>query len=784
MAFVDGSVPSLVNGVSQQAPWVRLSSQLESQDNFVSSLVDGLVVREGTEHVLTAYPASQLPSARPFYHLIDRDPTNRFLVEIRNGDLRVFDLIAKVERSVSFPDGKAYLSAPSPQDDFGAVSVADYTFVLNRGVTVTQPAPPPLGTRYGYVYVRQGAYSTRYAIYINGTLQAQHTTPSNSGIGTETIASALQSALSTALGSGWVVERLENVIRVRRTDNAAFSISTHDGVGGQYMKSWFERIQAFADLPPKCFNGAWVEVTGATSADYQSYYVRFDEAAGVWKETVRPDAAIGFDNATMPWELVRNPDNTFVFRKASWTQRTAGDTTSAPAPSFVGRKIGELFFWKGRLGILADDSVVLSAAGEATRFWPETVTAQLDTDPIDVSVGSTSVAQLARATPGENSLILWSAANRQFKLEAADGIATPGSVSVDQVGAFPCDTRVAPAPAGKGVFFAVQRGAYAGVREFLIDPSTGKYDALDTTIQVPTYLEGSLSALAPIANNNTIVALPREDGNHVYVHSFFWEGEQKLQSSWSRWVFPSDTVVWGAISLGDSVLFVFKRPEGLFLEEHRIGSGPLNYDLPWVPVLDRKVRVQGVYNPATNTTTWTLPYPAGSEPLYAVLPNSYGTAAGEAILLTTSPSSTIATAEGDYSEDAPTIGRLIAASAELSRITVTDRSASNQRGRVSLTAGRLQISSITLNTSKTGMLVVDVQPDAGYPPVSYTLTPRIIGAPGQPLGSVQVTNGRYRVGVAGHNEKVKIVLRNGNHLPCAILSFDWEGQFTKRPLRV
>ena len=88
-----------------------------------------------------------------------------------------------------------------------------------------------------------------------------------------------------------------------------------------------------------------------------------------------------------------------------WGERTAGDIESAPDPSFIGRKINNVFFFRNRLGFLADDNVILSNVSEFFNFFPDTVLTVVDSHPIDVAASHTKVAILKHAvTMGEQSV--------------------------------------------------------------------------------------------------------------------------------------------------------------------------------------------------------------------------------------------------------------------------------------------------------------------------------------------------------------------------------------------
>ena len=83
-----------------------------------------------------------------------------------------------------------------------------------------------------------------------------------------------------------------------------------------------------------------------------------------------------------------------------WGERTVGDIVSSPDPSFIGRKINNVFFFRNRLGFLADDNVILSNVSEFFNFFPDTVLTVVDSHPIDVAASHTKVAILKHAEYG------------------------------------------------------------------------------------------------------------------------------------------------------------------------------------------------------------------------------------------------------------------------------------------------------------------------------------------------------------------------------------------------
>ena len=56
-----------------------------------------------------------------------------------------------------------------------------------------------------------------------------------------------------------------------------------------------------------------------------------------------------------------------------WSSRKAGDDTSNPFPSFTGGKINDICFHKNRFGILSDENIIFSVAGNFYNFFPISV---------------------------------------------------------------------------------------------------------------------------------------------------------------------------------------------------------------------------------------------------------------------------------------------------------------------------------------------------------------------------------------------------------------------------
>ncbi len=99
MSLISETVPNLINGVSQQPAALRLSSQAELMTNCFPSVVLGLGKRPPTSNITKLFSGTL---ADAFMHTINRDSTERYIVIITDGVLKVFDAITGAAQTVNF----------------------------------------------------------------------------------------------------------------------------------------------------------------------------------------------------------------------------------------------------------------------------------------------------------------------------------------------------------------------------------------------------------------------------------------------------------------------------------------------------------------------------------------------------------------------------------------------------------------------------------------------------------------------------------------------------------
>ena len=225
----------------------------------------------------------------------------------------------------------------------------------------------------------------------------------------------------------------------------------------------------------------------------------------------------------------------------NWRGRVVGDMTTNPDPSFIGKRINNIFFYENRLGLLAGENCILSETGEFFNFFRTTIIDLLDTAPIDLAVSTNEIALLRHAMPYKGNLLLFSD-NQQFALGSGRQALSNETVSLTQTSYDECNPKCNPVASGSSLYFGYDRGGYSGLRQMmLLDAQGDNYASADITEHVPQYIPNSWKMLASMPQQSLIIGLPEAtDGNmqDLYLYKFMDRGNERVQSAWFKYSLP------------------------------------------------------------------------------------------------------------------------------------------------------------------------------------------------------------------------------------------------------
>jgi len=804
MSQVSGAIPNLISGVSQQAFSLRLASQAEVQLNGWPGVVNGLDKRPPFEH---AAILAGTYSDSAYVHLINRDAVERYVMVVAGGDLRVFRMSDGSEVPVAFPDGRGYLSGTS----YSAVTVADFTFLVNRGVTTAMAASPLAASRNpeALAVVRIGNYSTTYNITLTaagGSAQTVTTTTSNTDpatIRTDAIAEALRAQIA-ALGTGnWQVTRTGSVLHITRSTGGDFTINASDSYSDQGLQAVKGKVPTAEQLPPRAVNGFIVEVEGSPGNRFDNRYLEYRtgqsaESAGIWTEVPKPGRQVRFDAATLPHVLVREAGGTFTFRRGQWADCRAGDENTSPVPGWIGLKLADVFFYRNRLGFLGNEQIGLSRNGEFFNFWRETAAQLLDTDPIDVGVSHVKVSNLHWAVPFNETILLFSD-QTQF-IDNSGPVLSPATVDFRQVTEFEASVLTRPKGVGPFIYFGALRGGFTSVREYFLDGASRAANANDITAHVPELIEGDITDMATSPTEDCLAVVTATSPGSVWLYKFQFSGQEKVQAAWTKWDLGSGARVLGLEFINSSLWAVTLRGTQLALERMDLDPGRRLGSLSFVPKLDRLLLgarcASATFNSGANTTTFDVGFDLrfngpGTDPgtIEGIVITPFnGLPAGHRFVPSAAGAqgaSTALTIPGDWSStgarNAIVFGRRYELRHRFSTLLV--RSPASGGGLVAVTDGRLQLSMMRVNYTDSAYFRAEVTPfrRGTY---TYPFTGRVVGSARNLLGQLTMEAGTFSFPIRTNNMQATIDLVNDSPYPSRFLNAEWEGVFTPRSKRV
>ena len=835
MALVSKSIPNLINGVSQQPAALRLESQGEVQENGFSDVVDGLKKRPPTKFLKQLKCLSGVSSTTntnlndrwdyvnlsgletAFFHTYKRSDDEQYHVIITSlKKVHVYDIAGNLRYQSGhgswLANGNAIANAgntdniaataylPTTPSDITSTSVADATFIVNKDKVVSEPSSPvgllSHNERSALIYLKSVNYGRSYTVRINGTgtslANSVYTTPKQI---TEIATDDDQTINSDQLKTGTVIGNLRNFTTagtgsitkdpsigvgepyfIVEADSTFgdFSIKVTDDDGGVNLKAFKGTAKSFTDLPNQCENGYILGVVGDNQKKEDDFHVKFEGTggSGFWRECAAPNINHGFALSTMPHQLKQNADLSFTFGQPAWNNRVCGDENTNPFPSFVGSKITDIFFHRNRLGVLAGENVIFSEASGYYNFFRTTVRTLLDSDPIDVAVSQNEVSELKAAVPIQDNLLLFSTLN-QFTLSASQ-LLTPAEVTVDQSTKYECDLTAPPVGAGNSVFFATKSGGYAGVREFFTRETTEVRDATSITSHVPTYLEGNIRQFDSSANEDMLACLTSSNKKECYIYKWYNSSEERLQSSWSKWIFTEDIA--HIYFTNNLMYFTF--------EDGSYEVVDVKYDHTEV-LLDRQITVTRDNWSDQLDIPFTAPYASGYT-MGNVLSYTAIDESGIArdLLYNTASKVFFHNAATQTTYDATANGKtLIIGVPYTFKYQMSEQVFKPKQGD-STQLARFQLKKLSFNYNDTGHFDVTVD-SVGRSPITSHFTGRVLDNQHNLLDQAAIIDdGSFQVGVQAQATKTAITITNDSHLPSTFQSAEWEGYVVLRNQRL
>ena len=375
------------------------------------------------------------------------------------------------------------------------------------------------------------------------------------------------------------------------------------------MRVFQKSVNDVTLLPNQCRHGYIVKVQNARMSDEDDYYLRFTgennlDGAGSWSECAKPGITKTLTN--MPLVIQRTAATTFTVKQFTYEDRRVGDENTNPMPTFVGKRINKVLFFRNRLALLSGENVILSRPGTlgTPDFFIESALTVSASDPIDISAASMFPSDIFDGIEINAGLLVFST-NQQFLLSTDDTVLNPDTAKLRSVSTFNYNKDIPPISLGTTISYLDNSGKFSRLNEMANTSREGEPDVVEISKLVPTLLPKNLD-LFTNSRENSIILIGKTNSDTVFGYKYLAIGDKRQQQAWFKWKLNNPLLYHFIIN--DEYFFVdtdnFLQSIKLVQSDTDpiITQDDVNYQIH----LDNHTTVTGgVYNASTNLTTFT-----------------------------------------------------------------------------------------------------------------------------------------------------------------------------------
>ena len=790
MALVGQEIKNLIGGISQQPDNLRFPEQCEEQINGFSSETDGLQKRPPSKFI-KCMATQGTYGYKPLVHFINRDATEQYYVVFTGNNIYTVDLAGN-QRTVS--GDKSYVTTSNPRDDLRCITIADYTFIINKkkviqaGGGTTQAFD---SDRHAIINVRGGQYGRTLKVCLNDVWTDDYTLPNGQqpddvkACDAQAIVAQLAIKLRAKFPS-WAFNEGEGFIEIVAPGNATITmVSTRDGYNNDLINPVWKQVSQVSKLPLVAPDNYVVKINGVSNSTSDDYYVQFNRANRVWKECPKPGITAGLNGATMPYVLIRQADGSFTFQQFSWGTRKAGDTDTNPDPSFVGSTINDVFFFSNRLGFLSGENVILSRSAKYGDFYVPSVSVSSDDDPIDIATSDNRINILKFAVPFSEQLLLWSN-DSQFILSKS-GTLTTKNINLDLTTNFSVSDYARPFGLGRGVYFCSPRSSFSSINRFYaVQDVTSVNNSDDISAHVPNYIPNGVFNITGSNTENFVTILTEGARNKIFIYKFLYIQEQIRQQSWSSWEFPSDFHILACNCINSKMFILYEATGGICLESIDFTQNTVDIsDEPYRLYIDAKTKftpTAAMYDQYTDTTNFSLIVNYGLNG--SIGPQTdYSVILGDGFVYVFeqpdegwNANNIKVSLAGNLTGQTIFIGRNINFLYTFSKLLIKNTADDGTTSTES--SGRLQLKRTYLNYKDTGAM--DLIVDNGSTSYVYNQAGALIGTDQLRTNRVNIQTGQVRFPTTGNAKNITISIFSAHPTPISIVGCGWEGTYIRR----
>ena len=459
-----------------------------------------------------------------------------------------------------------------------------------------------------------------------------------------------------------------------------------------------------------------------------------------------------------------------------WDDALVGDDVTNPEPSFIGKNINKMLFFRNRFTILADENIVMSRPGDFTNFFAKSAIELIASDPIDIAASSEYPAIIYDGIQVNTGLVLFSK-NQQFMLTTDSDVFSPQTAKINALSTYNFNYSTNPISLGTTIGFLDNAGKYSRFFEMAEVQREGEPTIIEQSAVVSRLFEKDLKIISN-SRENDVIFFSEENTSTLYGYRYFDQITERKLASWFKWTLT------GKIQyhcMQDDNLYVVVRNNN----KDQLLKYAIKMDSNTFALAENRVHldhlmsvttVAGDYQEASNKTTFTKP--VGLEANTYQLA-AYDVDAGDQLgryahNVTFNSTTNKLEIPGDWSNETFLVGYLFDMEVKIPTIYYLTQAGQNWRAdtrahtilhRVKFGFGPVGIYTTTLN--RTGR-------------VDYSETFEVSAADNYQANTAGVVDDNIlrTVPIYDRNTNVSLSLKSTHPAPATIHNMTWEGVYT------
>jgi len=584
MSLISRVIKSLINGVSQQAPSVRLDNQVEAQENMIPD-ISGILTRRSPVILddIIAQDGSRVydDEHAMFTMTIDEEKVSMGIKP--DGTMYRFDEnFADTTTITQAATVKTYLTH-TDKNDIQVIETSDSVIILNRDIEVemnTSPTQSANTSKRGLLWITSAVDGATYKILKGGTTTVigQYTaatadTPKTVMLGlidgTAASGATATTNMTTAISGTKTFHQENNTCIVRSDDVDYYEVECDYG---EYIHTIAEAepdnthtLLSSAGLPSKIATGVsdvldpvgtanfLVRINPSVNEDLTTYYLRYSDDYKAWVEESNGYAE-SIDTETMPVTISKNGTTTITVAHSDFNAPQAGDELSNPAPTIVGSKIKDMILFNSRLGFASESTLVFSVIDDHYNLYRTTCSSSLIADVVDLELDSSKLGyrKIDNIFTVDNNIIINTGLSQSI-------LAMPQNLDISagifaQISSFDLGNNV-PTPVRRAMYFPIKQGSFTTFKAFQQDVETGiGYTDNPVTKHCEKYIRGEV--VQSLISNDIFMVRTDDTPKTIYVQHTYVSDGTVLQNAWHKWTFKYNIKY--IYSEGDTLKIVFE----------------------------------------------------------------------------------------------------------------------------------------------------------------------------------------------------------------------------------